>query len=191
MKNVVLFGGSFCPVHSGHIMVASYVAQYCPDVDEVWLVLSPRNPLKDRSLYMLTAERRMELLELAVRGRTGLRVCDVELTMPQPSYTVNTLRKLSGLYPDCRFRWLIGSDNIAELDRWRESGEILRDYGILVYPRPGYAADKLSPGLKLVDAPVVEVSSTMIREGLSRGLDMGAFMPKEAYDRLISFLRTR
>ena len=178
-------GGSYNPVHVGHMIVASYIAQW-GDLDEVWLTLSPQNPFK-RNLTLADDEHRLAMLRTAVEGSTCLRVCDVELSMPRPSYTVDTLARLSELHPDCDFRLIVGADNWESFMRWRSPQEIISRYGLIVYPRPGYSAegcDKVD-GVVCVDAPQVELSSTFIREAISEGRDMNFFLPPGVYQYIL------
>lgn len=174
-----IFGGSFNPVHVGHMMLASYIAQY-GGIDEVWLTLSPRNPLKP-SDELIDDKHRLKMLQLAIAGQSAVKICDIELSMPRPSYTVDTLRKLSYVYPDCRFKLIIGSDNWLIFDRWREHEIILNEYGVIVYPRPGCQVSVDDDRAVLVDAPQIELSSTFLRQGLSEGKDMSSFMPHGVY----------
>ncbi len=192
-RSVALLGGSFCPVHAGHIMVASYISQFCPLVDEVWLVPAAVNPLKAGSRYRLTDAQRLELLRRAVEGYDRIRVCDVELHMPVPSYTIDTLRRLSADCPDCRFRWIIGSDNWLLKDSWRMVDRIISDYGMIVYPRPGYGIDPqaLPDNVDYVDAPQIELSSTFIRQGLDSGRNMQAFLPQGVWQPLRSMWHSK
>lgn len=180
---VGLMGGSFNPVHIGHMMVASYMAQYA-GLDEVWMVLSPQNPLKE-SASLIDDRHRLRMLEIAVSAdcRSGIKVCDAELSLPRPSYTIDTLRHLSGRYPSTDFRIITGSDNWARFSQWRESERILSDYGVIVYPRPGFpVSDPVCPGCCVIDAPMTEISSTFIRQALSRGDDMAYFLPAGVYE---------
>lgn len=178
MIRVGLLGGSFNPIHIGHMIVASYVAQYGP-VDEVWFVLSPCNPLKDPS--SLAPDRaRLEMLRIALRPSSGtiLKVSDIELSLPRPSYTIDTLRVLSEKYPDLRFVWITGSDSLSQLHRWKEWEKITRDFGIIIYPRPGYKVEAPLPeGVTIVEAPQIEISSTLIRDAIAHGKDMTYFLP--------------
>lgn len=183
MKNIVIYGGSFCPVHAGHIMVGGYVGQFVAGVDEVWYMLSARNPLKPP--YPMTDAERLLSLRKAVAPYPFMRVSELELSMPRPSYTIDTLRRLAADRPDCRFRLLVGSDNLADLPRWREPQEILGQFGIIVYPRPGYPVipEELPAGAELlIDAPQMEISSTFIRRGLASGHDMRPFLPPSYQD---------
>ncbi|MDE7467006.1 MAG: nicotinic acid mononucleotide adenylyltransferase, partial [Muribaculaceae bacterium] len=137
MKQEVIgiLGGSFNPVHSGHTMLASYLAQW-GYVDQVWLTLSPRNPLKEKPEELLPDLKRLTMLNLAIKGATNLDICDIELTMPTPTYTIDTLDVLAKRYPAKQFKLIIGSDNWAIFDKWRAASRILSDYGVIVYPRP-------------------------------------------------------
>lgn len=139
MKQVALFFGSFNPVHKGHIALAESVLEQ-KMAEEVWFVLSPRNPFKEESDLWSETERASRL-QRALEGRAGLRFCDVELSLPKPSYTVQTLRCLWQKYPDCRFSILMGEDNLVKLHLWREYREILRACDIYVYPRAGEARE--------------------------------------------------
>lgn len=178
-KKIGLFGGSFDPVHSGHLMVASFIAQNS-DLDEVWLNLSPCNPLKAEPRES-GDEDRLTMLRRAVEGVPFLDVCSIELTMPYPSYTISTLRKLEDVYPDYDFKVIVGSDNWNLFDRWKDSDTIVKDFGVIVYPRPGYPVDNVPEGVQVVDAPLIELSSTFIRENVKDGKDMNFFLPQSVY----------
>ena len=176
MQTVGILGGSFNPVHIGHLMLASYLSQW-GYVDKVWLTLSPRNPLKDPGA-LLADSKRLTMLNIAIKGDPDIDVCDIELSMPTPSYTINTLDLLASRYPDKKFRLIIGSDNWAIFDRWRDYQRILDEYGVIVYPRPGYPiADRLVDSMQVVDAPLVDISSTFIRNAIARGRNINHFVP--------------
>lgn len=172
-----IFGGSFNPVHNGHLMLASYLAQW-GYVDEVWLTLSPRNPLKDPS-RLLPDMKRLQMLSIALKGATGLEICDIELSMPRPSYTIDTLDLLSQRYPRKQFKLVIGSDNWQTFDSWRDYQRILDDYGVIVYPRPGFPVENPNAdGIEVVEAPMVNLSSTFVRDAIARGKDLSFFVPQ-------------
>lgn len=176
MTTIGILGGSFNPVHSGHLMLASFLSQW-GYVDKVWLTLSPRNPLKDPG-ELLPDLKRLDMLNIATRGATDIDICDIELTMPKPSYTINTLDLLASRYPDYRFKLIIGSDNWRIFDRWSQPQRILDDYGVLVYIRPGYPVERDHiAGLEVVHAPMVDISSTFIRQAIARGRDLRYFLP--------------
>lgn len=185
-KQVIgILGGSYNPVHIGHMMLASYLAQW-GYVDQVWLTLSPRNPLKKEPGVLLPDLKRLTMLNIALKGATKLDVCDIELTMPTPSYTVNTLNLLASRYPNKRFKLIVGSDNWAIFDRWKEAQYILDTYGVIVYPRPGYpVVDKHIDGMEFVDAPMVNISSTFIRNSIAKGRDMDYFLPNGVYKYIV------
>lgn len=180
MKRVGILGGSFNPVHIGHLMVASYVCQVTP-LDEVWLSLSPANPLKS-GLSGASDNDRLAMLKIAVEGADSLKVCDAELSLPRPSYTLTLLDSLAGQYPDCNFRLIIGSDNWLLFNKWRNPEVIRRKYGVIVYPRPGYEiSEDLPQNVELIDSPTVNISSTFAREAIKHGIDMNYFLPSGVY----------
>ena len=175
-----LLGGSFNPVHIGHMIVASYIAQW-GYADEVWLNLSPRNPLKSAA-DLASDDDRLAMLRIALDGCASLGLCDIELRMPRPSYTIDTLDTLSRKYPDRLFKVIIGSDNWQIFDRWRDARRILDEYGVIVYPRPGYdAPDADTPGVTIVNAPMVELSSTMLRRAIAEGHAIDYMVPTGVY----------
>ncbi len=179
-RKIGILGGSYNPVHAGHLMVASYVAQTA-GLDEVWLSLSPANPLKASS-HPASDDDRLAMLRLAVGDAPRLKVCDEELRLPRPSYTLQLLEHLASIYPDCDFTLIIGSDNWLLFDRWRDPEVILQRYGVIVYPRPGYPMPALIPDrVTVVEAPTVDLSSTLIRDAISDGLDMNFFLPAGVY----------
>lgn len=173
---VGVLGGSFNPVHLGHMMLASYLTQW-GYVDKVWMMLSPLNPLKE-GRTMLPDLKRMAMINLATHNATDIDSCDIELSMPRPSYTIDTLDLLSKRHPTKKFKLIIGSDNWRIFDRWREHQRILDEYGVIVYPRSGYPIDSVYvDGMEVVDAPMVNISSTFIRDAIARGKDMNFFLP--------------
>lgn len=178
---VGIFGGSFNPIHIGHCILANYLVQE-DIVDEVWFTVSPRNPFK-HNYNPQYDHHRLNMARLAVSGVERLRVCDIEFNMPRPSYTINTLDRLSALHPDIRFRLIIGADNWPNFENWKNSMDILDRYGLLVYPRPDTPIDPatLPHNVYFVPAPVVEISSTFIRESLKKGHDMNFFLPAPVY----------
>ena len=176
-KRIGFFGGSYNPVHLGHVRLAEAIV--CSGVvDEVWLSLSPLNPFKEGRKEELVADSdRLAMLRLAVEGIPGLRVTDVELSMPRPSYTIDTLTELQRLNPDFSFRLIIGSDNLEGLPRWKDSDRLLAQYPPIIYPRPGYPAAQAMSGL-----PVFDVSSTEIRQRLEKGESVTHFLAPDVVD---------
>ena len=183
-KTIGILGGSFNPVHSGHMMLASYLSQW-GYVDEVWLTLSPRNPLKEPG-DLLPDMKRLAMLNIAVKGAPSIDICDIELSLPKPSYTINTLEVLRERYPEYRFKLIIGSDNWRIFDQWRASSRILDEFGVIVYLRPGYPVEhRHVDGLEVVDAPMINISSTFIRDSISRGRNMNYFLPAGVYKYIV------
>lgn len=171
-----LLGGSYNPIHIGHLALASYLTQW-NYVDTVWLTLTPLNPLKD-SRGMLPDLKRLDMISIALQGLSRIESCDIELTMPKPNYTINTLDLLSKRYPHRRFKLVIGADNWKIFDRWRDHQRILDEYGVIVYPRPGYpVGNRLVDGMEYVEAPMVDISSTFVRDAIARDKDMTCFLP--------------
>lgn len=182
-KKTVIFCGSFDPVHIGHAMIAGYVSQ-CGVADELWLTPSRVNPLKtDRPPVDDTHRIAMCQLVAARSGR--IRVCDIESGLPLPSFTFRTLTCLRDRFPDREFILLIGSDNWLLFDRWRDYDKILSDFGILIYPRPGYSVDasSLPSGVDLMDeAPQALISSTFVRDSIREGRALDFFVPDEVLE---------
>lgn len=177
-----ILGGSFNPVHIGHLMLASYLQQFA-GLDEVWLTLSPLNPLKVGSDELIPDITRLKMLEIATEKAEGLNVCDYELTMPKPSYTINTLRYLAKRYPSHTFKLIIGSDNWKIFDQWKDHEAILSDFGVIVYPRPGYPVGTIyEDGVDVVNAPMADLSSTFLRKAIAKGKDMNYFLPHGVFD---------
>ena len=165
-----LFFGSFNPIHLGHTRLARYILEHT-DLEQIWLVISPNNPLKDPGSLM-PEDFRLRLAEVALRNEPDIIPCDREFSLPKPNYTVNTLRTLSAEHPEDAFTLIIGSDNMALFDRWREHDYILEHYPIIVYPREGddlATLKKRFPQMQVVEAPLLRVSATEIREQLREG----------------------
>ena len=181
-----LYSGSFNPIHHGHVMLANYLVEFS-DLDELWFVVSPHNPLKNKA-DLMKDEDRLKMVELAVEGDTRLKVSNIEMSLPLPSYTINTLRALSAQHPNDQFVFICGMDSLQGLHRWREYQAILDNYELLVFPRKGYDGGDLihHPHVKVLETPVIEVSSTFIRNSMKGGKDVRHFMPEKAYQYLIS-----
>jgi len=179
---VGLYFGSFNPVHTGHLNLANYLVDN-RIVDETWFVVSPCNPLKQH-VDLLDENIRLEILNLAIAGNPKLKVSNIEFSMPVPSYTVDTLEKLSSLYPDVQFYLIIGSDNALVFNRWKNYRKILEHYPILVYPRPGYdfrPVEKNYPQMKLLSTPDYDISSTEIRKAIAKKEDIAKWLHPAVY----------
>lgn len=184
-KTTGLFFGSFNPVHTGHLIIASHFVQHT-DIENIWFVLSPQNPFKTNE-QLLDNEKRLELLHLAVYDNEAFSVCDMELTMETPSYSINTIRKLQKEYPKHSFVLIIGSDNLDEFDQWKDYRKILELVKVYVYPRgTGSASPLLShPSVRVVDAPRIDISSTMIRDAICTGKNPIYLLPGEVLQRIM------
>ena len=180
-----LFFGSFNPVHNGHLMLANYIVEYT-DLDSIWFVVSPQNPFKDKE-SLLQDRHRFDMLEMAVRNDSRFEVCDIEFNMPKPSYTIDTLTRLSELYPETEFHLICGMDNLVNFKKWKNAQEILDNYNLLVYPRKGYEGGDLinHKSVRIIDAPEIEISSTFIRNAVAENKDVCYFMPEKSYNYMI------
>jgi len=181
MRRTGIFGGSFNPIHAGHIALAEAALRECR-LDEVWLMVSPQNPLK-QDQQLLDDQLRFQIARRALQGIEGVCASDYEMHLPKPSYTWNTLQRLSSDYPDRRFILLIGGDNWAHFERWRHWKDILRNYEVAVYPRDQY------PGT--FDAPLVNVSSTEIRRRVGRGESIRGMVPDGVRSQVERYYRSR
>ncbi len=180
MTRTGLFFGSFNPIHNGHLALAKHLLQ-C-GLDEVWLVVSPQNPLK-KSADLWDDDFRLQLTRLALRNEPQLQVSDIEFALPKPNYTIDTLRTLQQRYPDRTFVLLIGADNAAIFDRWKDYDAILNTFDVWAYPRDGYPnANPQLPQIRFVDAPLFRVSSTEIRQRLAAGQTIRGRVPDSVAD---------
>lgn len=184
-EKVGLFFGSFNPIHNGHLMLANYLAEY-GGLDEIWFVVSPQNPFKDKK-SLLADRHRLYMVEMAVKDDERFQVCDIEFYMPQPSYTIDTLTRLQERHPNTDFYLICGMDNIESFKKWKNYEMILQYHHLMVYPRKGYSSNELveHQSVTVVEAPEIEVSSTFIRNAIGEGKDVRYFMPKEVYKYII------
>lgn len=174
-----IFGGSFDPIHTGHAIIAHHIIG-SGVIDQLWLMVSPINPLKVGKTRLVSDADRLRMVEMVSRTLDGVETSAFEFTMPRPSYTIDTLNALQAKFPDDEFYLVIGADNWQVFDQWRNSDEILAKYHLLIYPRLGYEVDipvALRDRVTLVDAPIIELSSTMVRERLARGLSARYYVP--------------
>ncbi len=176
-----IFGGSFDPIHIGHAIIAQHIIS-CGAVDRLWFMVSPVNPLKVGKMRQVTDTDRLRMVEMVSHPMDGVETSAFEFTMPRPSYTIDTLNALQAKFPDDDFYLVIGGDNWEVFSKWRNSDEILAKYHLLVYPRLGYQVnipDELKERVILVDAPIIELSSTEIRERLAKGQSVRYYVPDE------------
>ena len=178
-----LFFGSFNPIHQGHLDIANYMAEFT-DLDEIWIIVSPHNPLKERDT-LLSDFHRLEMVRIAVEGNNKIKspikqqYADIEFDLPQPSYTINTLKYIKEKFPDKEFALIIGSDNLSQFDKWKDYEQILENYELYVYPRPQIDGGELSNhhNVKLINAPLIEISSDGIRKLLGERKNVGNMLP--------------
>ncbi len=180
-----LFFGSFNPVHTGHLIIANHFIQYT-DIEEVWFVITPQNPHKTEN-QLLDEKERLDLLNLAILGNPCFFPCDVEFTMEKPSYSIHTIKKLQKEHPERIFLLLIGSDNLQFFDTWKDHEEIIARLNIRVYPRTvNIKSPFLShPAVSLVNAPLLEISSSAIRKAIAAGKEPRYMLPDVVLDRII------
>lgn len=173
-----LFFGSFNPVHVGHLIIANYVCEFT-DVEEVWMVISPQNPLKKRN-QLLPADIRYSLVKKSIGNYARIRVSDIELQLPLPSYTVNTLKTLKNRYTDREFVIILGADSLVQFQEWKNWQEIVQNYERYIYPRRGADVSKADlTNCRMMDAPLIDISSTMIRDAIAGGKDVRFYLPYE------------
>jgi len=188
MTNTGLLFGSFNPIHIGHLALANYLLEYAP-FDELWFIVSPQNPFKDEN-DLAPPHHRLEMAKIATQEEPRFWASDVEFHMPRPSYTIHTLRKLSESHPSHIFSLIIGSDNLRTIERWTESKEILAQFPLAVYPRPGYPVNENtslpSENTKIFNPPLLDLSSTFIRKGIGEGRQLRYLVPTGVYDYIIS-----
>lgn len=182
MKHIILFPGSFNPIHSGHLILANYVSSFV-DCDEVWLMVSPQNPLKKESSLM-DATIRFRWVKMSLNNHPKIKASDYEFSLPQPTYTYATLQALKKDYPDVQFSLLIGADNWLVFDQWKDFDKIIAQEKILIYPRMQAPINitTLPQNVSLIHAPLIELSSSMIRQALHDGIDVRFFLPQVIYD---------
>lgn len=181
--NIGIFSGSFNPIHMGHLILANYIAEFT-EIDEVWFLVSPQNPLK-KEAGLLDENLRYEMAKLALEGYPKMKACDFEFSLPRPSYTIHTLEKLSEAYPQHDFTLIIGADNWAKFEYWKDHNVILENYPIRVYPRLGYRIaipSKQRSKVEALESPIIEISSTFIRESIAGGKQVKAFLPEKVFE---------
>jgi nicotinate-nucleotide adenylyltransferase len=176
-----LYFGSFNPIHIGHMAIANYMVEYT-DIDQVWFVVSPHNPLKNKS-SLLNNYDRLELVRRAIDDDERFKHCDIEFSLPQPSYTVDTLTYLKEKYPNQDFELIMGSDNLKSIHKWKNSDFLLENYSLLVYPRPNIDVKQWigHPRIRLTDSPSFDISASFIRKGIKDGKNLSHFVPEKAW----------
>ena len=180
-----LFFGSFNPIHLGHLMIAGYMLEFT-DIDELWFVVSPHNPLKEKS-ELADDFHRLEMVKLAIKEFSPkMQVCEIEMSLPKPSYTVNTLKVLKEKYPEKEFVVIMGSDSMDTIEKWKDYKTLLEENSIYVYPRLGSDLKEIEKKypVTIINAPVIEISSTFIRNSLKDNKNMEFFLPSKVLEYL-------
>ncbi len=180
-----LYFGSYNPIHIGHLAIANYIVEYV-DIDQLWFVVSPQNPFK-RKANLLDNYQRLELAHRAVEGDNRLRASNIEFNLKKPSYTIDTLAYLKDKFPKYEFKILMGSDNLENFHKWKNYEIIVENYGIIVYPRPGFDKSKIQihPNILIAEnAPLMEISSSFIRNSILKGKDVRHFLPQKSWEYL-------
>ena len=176
--NIGLYFGSFNPIHVGHLIIANHVVENS-NLDKIWFVVSPQNPLKPAS-SLLNEYDRLHLVELAIADNPKFRASNIEFQLPKPSFTIDTLTYLSEKFPLENFTVIMGSDSYQNITRWKNYEQLLKNYGILVFQRPGFEVKELlSAQTQILDAPLLEISSTHIRQQLKEKKSVRYLMKDE------------
>ena len=187
MKKIGLFFGSFNPIHIGHIILGNYFLENT-DMEELWFVVTPQNPFKEKK-SLLKDHNRLDMVQLAIKNYPKMRASNVEFSLPQPNYTIDTLTYLKEKYPDHSFGLIMGEDNLATLPKWKNFEKLISDYQIITYPRTFEGEKKDSEYLQhenisLVDAPIIELSATEIRKMIKEGKNVRPMLPPEVFEYL-------
>lgn len=184
-KKTGLFFGSFNPIHIGHLILANYILENS-DMQELWFVVSPQNPFKEKK-SLLNDVTRLDMVERALRNYEKMRVSNVEFSLPKPSYTIDTLTYLKEKFPSHSFALIMGEDNLAGLPKWKNSELLVKNYQIIVYPRYFEKSETLESyeeheNITLIDAPIIELSATQIRQMIKEGKNVRPMLPPEVFD---------
>ncbi|MDR1129383.1 MAG: nicotinate-nucleotide adenylyltransferase [Prevotellaceae bacterium] len=182
-SNAVIFSGSFNPIHIGHLVIANYVVEFT-SADEFWFVVSPHNPFKSKS-ELADFRHRFNMVKISFEGLDlPVVVSDMENTLTQPSYTINTINALSEKYPEKEWSLLIGADNLLNFHHWKDASKIVERHRLLAYPRAGFDDDELyrKNNATKLDAPIMEISSTFIRDNISKGHNLRALLPDGVFE---------
>jgi nicotinate-nucleotide adenylyltransferase len=183
-SRVGLYFGTFNPIHIGHLAIANFLIEHS-DIEELWMVVTPHNPLKKKQT-LLDDYQRLHMVHLATEDYDAIKPSNIEFGLPQPNYTVNTLAHLTEKYPNKQFTLIMGEDNLKSLHKWKNYEVLLEEYQIIVYPRisTGEIPENLKnhPSIQLIKAPIIEISSTMIRKGIAQGKDLRYFMHQKVYE---------
>ena len=204
MKSIGIFSGSFNPVHIGHLALANWLCEYV-DLAEIWFLVTPQNPLKNKT-ELMDYDLRFNMVKEAIAGYPKFKASDIECSLPLPSYTIDTLRMLQKVYPECLFHLIIGADSWARINQWKDAEALMNEFPILIYPRKNFDQtdtfqlphsnnEDISivnyplsivncklPHIRKVDAPLIDISSSFIRAAIREGKDIRFFLPEAVRD---------
>lgn len=182
-----LYFGTFNPIHVGHLIIANHMAEHS-NLDQIWMVVTPHNPLKQKNT-LLDDYQRLHLVRLATEDYPKIKPTDIEFKLPQPNYTVNTLAHLSEKFPQHEFSLIMGEDNLKSLHKWKNYEYILQHHDIYVYPRVSEEGEnelfKNHPRIQIIDAPVVEISSTVIRDNIKKNKNIRPLLPQKVWEYVV------
>lgn len=190
-KKIGLFFGSFNPIHIGHLILANYILEHS-DMQELWFVVSPQNPFKEKK-SLLNDHNRLDMVQLAIKNYQKMRASNVEFSLPTPSYTIDTLTYLQEKHPDYSFSLIMGEDNLGSLHKWKNYDLLLQNYQVIVYPRifgkdisssPNVTKLKNHHNIHKIDAPIIELSATEIRDMIKSGKNVRPMLPPEVFEYL-------
>jgi len=179
-----LYFGTFNPIHVGHMIIANHMAEHS-DLEQIWMVVTPHNPLKQKST-LLDDAKRLQLVQLATEDFPKIKASDIEFKLPQPNYTVNTLAHLYDKFPQHEFSLIMGEDNLKSLHKWKNYEVILQNHDVYIYPRISSEAENLQfkdhPKIHLIDAPIVEISSTFIRDSIKNQKNIRPLLSEKVWE---------
>lgn len=179
---VGLFFGSFNPIHVGHLIIANHMLEYT-DLEKIWFIVSPHNPLKQKS-SLLPEKQRLQMVSIAIGDNNKMKASNIEFNLPQPSYTINTLAHLKEKYPKNDFALIMGCDNLENFHKWKNYEEILKEHDLYVYPRPDCKGSEFMKHkrVKLIQAPLMDLSSTAIRNAIKEKKDVRYFVAPAVWE---------
>lgn len=182
---IALYFGSFNPIHTGHLIIASHVLSHC-DIDRVWFVVSPQNPLKETSA-LLNEQHRFHLLQLAIENEPKFKASNVEFSLPRPSFTIDTLTYLREKFPQHSFRIVMGSDSLQNIKKWKNYKQLLNDYALIIYRRPGFEIDtQITGNMQIAEAPLLDISATYIRKLIREKKSIRYLVPEEVMNAILA-----
>ncbi|HEX8576042.1 MAG TPA: nicotinate (nicotinamide) nucleotide adenylyltransferase [Flavobacterium sp.] len=183
-----LYFGTFNPIHTGHLIIANHMAEFS-DLNQIWMVVTPHNPHKQKNT-LLDDYQRLQMVNLATEDFPKIKASDIEFKLPQPNYTINTLAHLTEKFPQHEFSLIMGEDNLKSLHKWKNYEVILQNHEVYVYPRIIQESadmftgiiDKHHPKIHIIDAPIVEISSSFIRENIKNGKNVKPLLPQKVWE---------